>query len=119
MYYELTDYVGRNPIDFARRRGEGARLVALSTLLKGQVFAFDHLQGAVTIGASETSTFVLRGATIEKKHLKLEKLENRWSVMRASRNAFLWVNGEPVHYAILEHHDRVRIGRHTFIFFEY
>ena len=44
-------------------------------------------------------------------------MDGHWVISRIDCDAAIWVNGEPIEFAVVEAGDQIRIGRHVFIIF--
>ncbi|MCG8673710.1 MAG: FHA domain-containing protein [Pseudomonadales bacterium] len=111
----LNDYHRRDPVSRYRARGSGARLVAITAVIRGRVIA---LRQEFVVGSSPRSDYIITGASMAPKHVSLSQNGELWSIATVDPRARLWVNGEPVRVAVLGDEDRVTIGKHTFLFFE-
>lgn len=98
-----------------RKRGNGPRMVAMSAVLRGRVI---NLDGELTVGAAKGSGYVISGASMADNHVKIKEGEDHWAITTIDDQAKLWVNDEPVQFAVLCDEDEVTIGKHSFLFFE-
>lgn len=117
MYAELKEFAGEDPVKSYQRRGTGTRLVAITSVLKGRVVSIHHNRRFV-IGAGEDADYIITGASMASSHAALNKKDDHWIISTIDKDALLWVNGEPLEYAVLHDKDRIKLGRHSFIFFE-
>ncbi len=104
----------------ARSPSEFARLMVLSTPLRGLVLEFDTRQEktAWILGSGAEADFVVSDSSVHGKHLYFEKSDDDWMVTSHPDCWGFLVNNEPVETAVIEDGDRLRVGRHEMIFVE-
>lgn len=97
---------------------EFARFLILSAPLRGKELVLRPLRGRSTwvLGAGRRADFVLADPTLQANHLSIENLDGEWLVTAHPDCWGFYVNGEPVETAVVEHGDRLRVGRHEMVF---
>lgn len=94
------------------------RLVVLSAPLRGKELVLEprRSQAIWTLGSGAGSDFVIVDATLRAIHLYVERVGDDWLL---SSHPDCWgfhVNDEPVETAVVEHGDRIVVGRLEMIF---
>ena len=97
---------------------EQARLVVLSAPLRGLELEFnpDQRRQHWTLGSSSRADFVIADSTLHATHLSIEVCGGEWLVSSHPDCWGFYVNDEPVETAVIEHGDRLRVGRHELVF---
>ena len=95
-----------------------ARLVVLSAPLRGLELELlpDRRRKHWTLGSSSRADFVIADSTLHATHLSIESCGGEWLVSSHPDCWGFYVNDEPVETAVVEHGDRLRVGRHELIF---
>lgn len=108
---------------FYRARGSGPRLVGFSALFKGKVFPLGStdanaaMNAPMIVGAADSCAIRITGSTMCDYHAALQQVDSTWVISRIDASASLWINGEPLEFAVLEEGDQIQIGRHVFLLF--
>ncbi|MEZ5507154.1 MAG: FHA domain-containing protein [Gammaproteobacteria bacterium] len=94
------------------------RLVVLSAPLRGKELVLEPRQSQAiwTLGSGAGADFVILDATLRAIHLFVERVGDDWLL---SSHPDCWgfhVNDEPVETAVVEHGDRVVVGRLEMVF---
>ena len=112
----------QNPRDaglsgYYRQQGEGPRIVGFSPLLKGKVFSLQQLpdKEPVIVGSASSCDIRITGSTMHEYHAAIQNMEDGWVISKIDEDAELWINNEPLAFAVLEEEDLIQIGRHLFV----
>lgn len=94
------------------------RLVVLSAPLRGKELVLEPRQSQAiwTLGSGAGADFVILDATLRAIHLFVERIGDDWLL---SSHPDCWgfhVNDEPVETAVVEHGDRILVGRLEMVF---
>ena len=97
---------------------EFARLVVLSTPLRGLELEFkpNKSRSVWILGSGHGADFVISDSTLHATHLYIENSGGDWLVTSHPDCWGFYVNNEPVETAVVEHGDRLRVGRHELVF---
>ncbi len=97
---------------------EYARFLILSAPLRGKELVLKPGRGRTKwiLGSGHGADFVLVDPTLQATHLYIENLSGEWLVTSHPDCWGFHVNNEPVETAVIEHGDRLRVGRFEMIF---
>ena len=90
------------------------RLAAISGKLKGAIFAIN--EETLVIGRETTAHLCIADPSVSRRHSKIEKKEDGFTITDLESLNGTFVNDLPVKTRLLEHGDRVRIGDSQFLF---
>jgi len=90
------------------------RLAAISGKLKGAIFAIN--EETLVIGRETTAHLCIADPSVSRRHSKIEKKEDGFTITDLESLNGTFVNDLPVRSRVLEHGDRVRIGDSQFLF---
>lgn len=112
------DTTARNCPSESLQPSEFARFLILSTPLRGKELVLKPRHGRAhwILGVGKGADFVLADPTLLAHHLSIENLDGEWLVTAHPDCWGFYVNNEPVETAVVEHGDRLRVGRHEMIF---
>lgn len=110
--------ITRNCPSSALQPSEFARFLILSAPLRGKELVLKPLRGRSRwiLGAGKGADFSLADPTLQANHLFIERLGVEWLVTSHKDCWGFYVNNEPVETAVIEHGDRLRVGRHEMVF---
>lgn len=97
---------------------EFARFIVLSTPLRGLELVLKPRRGQTRwyLGSDSGADFTISDATLHPSHLIIEQSGEEW-ILSCHRDCWgFFVNDEPLETAVIEHGDRLRIGRHELVF---
>lgn len=108
----------RNCPSNALQLHEHARFLILSAPLRGKELVLKPLRGRSKwiIGAGHGADFILADPTLQATHLYIEKTGGEWLITSDPNCWGFYVNNEPVETAVIEHGDRLRVGRYEMVF---
>ncbi|HVL02001.1 MAG TPA: FHA domain-containing protein [Dongiaceae bacterium] len=98
--------------------GEFARFIVLSTPLRGLELVLKPKRDQIRwyLGSDKGADFTISDGTLHPCHLKIENYGEEW-LLTSHRDCWgFFVNDEPLETAVIEHGDRLRIGRHELVF---
>ena len=97
---------------------EFPRFLVLSTPLRGMELKLKSHKSKATwiLGSGFGADFTIADSTLHASHLYIEFVSGDWFVTCHPDCWGFHVNGEPVETAVVEHGDRLRVGRHELIF---
>lgn len=89
-------------------------LIVTSAPIRGLSFALKN-SGHWTLGHDACAQLRVKDQSIAPLHARIACSEGEWLVSSLSKLTPFFVNDEPVHEAVLEHRDRLRIGGVEFV----
>jgi hypothetical protein len=100
--------------------GEFARFVILSPPLRGleMVLKPQPRQRHWTLGSATGVDFYIRDPSLLGVHLMIERVDDVWMMTSHEDCWGFRVNNEPVETAVVEHGDRVSVGRFDLVFLD-
>lgn len=90
------------------------RLAAIAGKLSGNVFEID--EDTVLIGREITAKLCIADPSISRRHSKIEKEADQFTITDLDSLNGTFVNDLPVKHRLLKHGDRIRIGDAQFLF---
>ena len=81
----------------------------------GEIILFN--KSVLSIGRDSDSDIFLDDITISRKHAKVEKLESKYKISDLASLNGIYINGKLSEEKILEHGDKIQIGKYVFYYF--
>lgn len=83
---------------------------------EGKILLDRAVYSPLVVGSSQVADVVIESDTVEDLHFMIEVVGEEWIISTINELAKLWVNDEPVKYAILENEDKIQVGQHKMVF---
>lgn len=93
---------------------DAPRLIVTSAPIRGLSFALQNAEHW-TLGHDVSAQLRIRDFSIAPLHARIARSDGEWLVFSLSKQTPFYVNDEPMHEAVLEHRDRLRIGGIEFV----